>query len=593
MTNMSFDQINSLAPTMKPQYKQAMQAADVNQLLTKYGISKSPLRLCHFIAQVLAETGALSTIVESLNYSASRLMQVWPRRFPTIEIAQQFAHDEEKLGNFVYGGRMGNTNPGDGFRYRGRGLLQMTGRSAYNRYGAELGLDLTGDPDLAFDAADCLEIAAAEWAASGAHGKSCNELADEDNIEGVTLAINGGQTGIADRRLWLTKAKAIWLKPHLAELHLASRAIANLEVEEFGFEPQAEPAAARQAAPGALVAPVPEARPATAFDPKEAAFLGEFVAAAYAMYHADPTNLTPPAPSNFPRGYKLIASVQMRDFILWSTDPVFYGFLAQSVTDLSRFVLAIRGTSNAIEWWDDVNAGALIPFKTHGCGAVGAGFARIYDTLEVVEYPGAAAQPTVAAASRSLKAAGGFSQQIAALVQRRAPLTAAAAPAAPPAVSVTGHSLGGALATLYALDNARTQRIQNPLLCTFASPRVGDATFAAAFNVLGLTSWRIANAPDLVPNIPPDFLGFRHVDALQAVDSRGKVTPSISCWHALATYLSLIDPALQPDADCRPAAGVAAIRAAPRAARTTTITAPAPSGGPVSINITVNLGEGA
>jgi GH25 family lysozyme M1 (1,4-beta-N-acetylmuramidase) len=140
----------------------------------------------------------------------------------------------------------------------------------------------------------------------------------------------------------------------------------------------------------------------------------------------------------------------------------------------------------------------------------------------------------------------------------------------PPAASVdvTGHSLGAALATLYVMENAHTAQIANSLLCTFASPLVGDATFASVFNALGLTSWRVDNLPDLVTKVPPSFLGFVHVNTGVPLNSSGKVTSSIICWHSLSTYLSLIDPAKHPDPGCLmpaaaavPAPAVAAIAA--------------------------------
>ena len=116
------------------------------------------------------------------------------------------------------------------------------------------------------------------------------------------------------------------------------------------------------------------------------------------MYNADPKNLTPSPSEDFPQGYELAAWVQMQDFILGSTGPIFYGVIAQSALDANRFVLAIRGTSNGVEWWDNANAIVKRPFKIAGCGSVGVGFARIYDTLEVVERGGASQ-----AAVRSLK----------------------------------------------------------------------------------------------------------------------------------------------------------------------------------------------
>jgi kumamolisin len=341
---------------------------------------------------------------------------------------------------------------------------------------------------------------------------------------------------------------------------------------------------------GTVAATSPQLSVGQLFDAKAAVLYGQFVQAAYSMYNAAPNNLTPPPSSDFPAGYDLVAWVQMQDFIIGSTGPTFYGFIAQSTADQNRFVLAIRGTSNAVEWWDDVNAVVLIPFRVPGCGSVGAGFARIYDTLEVVERPTGPA--TAAIAAQSLRAIGGFSQQVANLVARHATVTAQATGfAASAAIEVAGHSLGAALATLYTLDNAYTGKINNPALCTFASPAVGDSTFATAFNGLGLTSWRVVNAPDLVPKLPPQLLGFTHVDSLQQYSSTGKVTPSLSCWHALATYLSLIDPTLQPDPSCRLTISMATVQlaAASRPTAATTLSVPA---GPVTVNITVNLGGG-
>jgi kumamolisin len=340
---------------------------------------------------------------------------------------------------------------------------------------------------------------------------------------------------------------------------------------------------------GTVAAASPQLSAGQTFDSKAAVLYGQFVQAAYSMYDAAPNNLTPPPSTDFPASYDLVAWVQMQDFIIGSTGPTFYGFIAQSTADQNRFVLAIRGTSNAVEWWDDVNAAVRIPFRVPGSGTVGAGFARIYDTLEVVERPTGPA--TAAIVPQSLRSIGGFSQQVANLVARHAPATAQATGfAASAVIEVAGHSLGAALATLYTLDNAYTGKINNPALCTFASPAVGDSTFTTAFNGLGLTSWRVVNAPDLVPKLPPQILGFTHVDSLQQYSSTGNVTPSLLCWHALATYLSLIDPTLQPDPSCRLPISITAVQlaAASRPTAATTLSVPA---GPVTVNITVNLGK--
>jgi Lipase (class 3) len=333
--------------------------------------------------------------------------------------------------------------------------------------------------------------------------------------------------------------------------------------------------------------------PINPYNPKAAILYGQFVRAAYSMY--DPTTLTPPPSADFPSGYQLSAWINMRDFILGSTDPIFYGFIAQSMTDANQFVLAIRGTLNGVEWWDDVNAAIKVPFKVPGCGSVGAGFARIYDTLEVIERPAGAVMASPMA--QSLRSIGGFCQQVAALVRHHSAATArATALETLGSVEITGHSLGAALATLYTLENARTAKIPNAGLCTFASPLVGDSTFASAFDGLGLTSWRIVNSPDIVPKLPPEILGFTHVNTLQLYNSSGNVQPSLTCWHALATYLNLIDPTLQPDPACQllaaPAVGPAAPALAGSAlsvAMPNAITNFSVPSGPVSITITIKV----
>jgi hypothetical protein len=110
-----------------------------------------------------------------------------------------------------------------------------------------------------------------------------------------------------------------------------------------------------------------------------------------------------------------------------------------------------------------------------------------------------------------------------------------------------------------------------------------------------LTSWRIVNAPDIVPNLPPEILGFTHINTLQLYNSSGNLQPSLSCWHALATYLSLIDPTLQPDPDCRLLAAPAVAPEGPavaapelKVATPATINLSVPTG-PVAITITVKI----
>jgi putative chitinase len=196
-------QIAQLAPHCLVGFKQAFASADT--VLTPYGINDSARRLAHFMAQVLHETGGLTIQSENLNYSAERLMAVWPKRFPNLDAATPYARNPEKLANLVYGGRMGNIDPGDGYKYIGRGLLQITGRASYKKFGDLLGIDLAGTPALAVDPQWALKVACEVWKWLG-----CNAKADADDIVAVTKAINGGLTGLADRQAWLVKTKAVW-----------------------------------------------------------------------------------------------------------------------------------------------------------------------------------------------------------------------------------------------------------------------------------------------------------------------------------------------------------------------------------------------
>ena len=138
-----------------------------------------------------------------------------------------------------------------------------------------------------------------------------------------------------------------------------------------------------------------------------ATLLGQFVEAAYAMFQANPGDPTPPPSPNFPTGYKLVAGIEMRDFIIGSTEHLFYGFIAQSTTAANQFAAAFRGTVGGVEWWDDFNSIVLTPFRIPGCGSVGAGFARIYNTSALVAYPSsAAAAPKTPLVGRSLSSRG-------------------------------------------------------------------------------------------------------------------------------------------------------------------------------------------
>lgn len=150
------------------------------------------LEMDDFLGQVLHESAGLTRFTENLNYSPERLCQVWPERFPTLADARPYANNPEALANRVYGGRMGNTEPGDGWRYRGRGPIQLTGKSNYAAVGELIGQDLVGLPELMEQPRYSLEATIAWW-----------EDRIPDHMIGdpqkVTKRVNGGLIGLNDR----------------------------------------------------------------------------------------------------------------------------------------------------------------------------------------------------------------------------------------------------------------------------------------------------------------------------------------------------------------------------------------------------------
>ncbi|MBK5541492.1 glycoside hydrolase family 19 protein [Pseudomonas sp. TH05] len=164
----------------------------LNAAMARFKIN-SPVRMSAFIAQVGHESGQLTRMVENLNYSADRLQAVWPNRFDAI-LAAQVARKPDQIANIAYGGRMGNALPGDGWKYRGRGLIQLTGANNYRAAGGALGLDLVNHPELVEQPETAALVAGWFWQSNG-----LNELADSGQFAKITRTINGGLTGQTDR----------------------------------------------------------------------------------------------------------------------------------------------------------------------------------------------------------------------------------------------------------------------------------------------------------------------------------------------------------------------------------------------------------
>lgn len=165
----------------------------------------TPLRQSAFIAQTAHESIGYSALIENLNYSATALVNTWPRRF-TTENTTLYARQPEKIANRAYANRMGNRDEasGDGWRYRGRGIIQITGRDNYKACGAALGLDLVMSPELLEQPLHAFRSGAWYW-----KSRSLNALADAADFVGITRKINGGTLGLDDRMKYYVKAKTI------------------------------------------------------------------------------------------------------------------------------------------------------------------------------------------------------------------------------------------------------------------------------------------------------------------------------------------------------------------------------------------------
>ena len=167
----------------------------LNMTMVKYDIM-SPVRQAMFLSQLAHESGNFRHVVENLNYSADALRRVFGRHFPTDAIAQEYARKPERIANRAYANRMGNGDEasGDGWKYRGRGLIQLTGKDNYTRYDAHAKNGALQNPDV---------VATPEFAADSAGWfwttNRLNQLADTGDVRAVTRRINGGFNGLADR----------------------------------------------------------------------------------------------------------------------------------------------------------------------------------------------------------------------------------------------------------------------------------------------------------------------------------------------------------------------------------------------------------
>ena len=172
--------------------------AQIPEVMDKFQIN-TPLRLCHFLAQCGHESGNFKAVNENLNYGAKGLRGIFPKYFPTDALAAEYERKPEKIANKIYGGRMGNgpEASGEGYKYRGRGYIQLTGKDNYSAFDKVVTEDITANPDLV---ATKYPLLSAAWFWNS---RKLNEIADKGatdaEVTAITKKVNGGTIGLADR----------------------------------------------------------------------------------------------------------------------------------------------------------------------------------------------------------------------------------------------------------------------------------------------------------------------------------------------------------------------------------------------------------
>ena len=203
LMNRTIAVVNLLAPRAHANYVEALRQGA--PLFAKHGIT-TPQRMAHFLAQAMQETGSFTILRESMNYRAGRILEIFGVGHHSAGIteaeAATLAHNEPALSERVYGlgnpgkaHELGNTEAGDGFLYRGNGVLQTTGRGNHRRMGQLCGLDFEGHPELVTAPEHALKPALQEWTDG-----NLNVAADHDDIVKITRVINGGLNGLTERK---------------------------------------------------------------------------------------------------------------------------------------------------------------------------------------------------------------------------------------------------------------------------------------------------------------------------------------------------------------------------------------------------------
>lgn len=169
----------------------------INTVAQYYDMFENPNRIAGFIAQIAHESGGFNFVAENLNYSAQGLRKTFKKYFPTDELAQQYARKPEKIANRVYANRMGNGDEqsGDGFKFRGRGLIQLTGKNNYTKFAQDLGISI--DETVGYLETPNGAVSSAGWFWDN---NKLNQYCDKNDFVTLTKRINGGTIGLEDRK---------------------------------------------------------------------------------------------------------------------------------------------------------------------------------------------------------------------------------------------------------------------------------------------------------------------------------------------------------------------------------------------------------
>ena len=167
-------------------------------LINDYNIN-TPLRLGHFLSQCSHESSNFKKVEENLNYSSKRLVEVFKKYFPTIESTNGYSNNPSKIASKVYANRMGNGDErsGDGYKYRGRGYIQLTGKNMYDKFGDAINIDLISKPDLV---STQYPLVSAGWFFVNNNLLNISDLGNNRNVVlKITKVINGGTNGLEER----------------------------------------------------------------------------------------------------------------------------------------------------------------------------------------------------------------------------------------------------------------------------------------------------------------------------------------------------------------------------------------------------------